>query len=60
MVFSRESGLFVSSPRSEKHTLHAILNAFALVSIVFGMGAVYLVWPFMFIKMKQRLRYHAA
>ena len=43
MVFSRESGLFVSSPRSEKHTLHAILNAFALVSIIFGMGAVYLV-----------------
>ena len=43
MVFSRESGLFVSSPRSEKHTLHAILNAFALVSIIFGIGAVYLV-----------------
>ena len=43
MVFSRESGLFVSSPRSEKHTLHAILNAFAFVSILFGIGAVYLV-----------------
>lgn len=42
MVFSRESGLFVSSPRSEKHTLHAILNAFAFVSILFGIGAVYL------------------
>ena len=42
MVFSRESSLFPNAGRSEKQTLHAILNGFGFVSILFGAAAVYL------------------